>query len=60
MGGPEFDGEAEPDKIEEQNGENNLSNEDTNSNSGHEARKEEGSPSKKSKEKSLIGNQPGF
>jgi hypothetical protein len=38
-----------------------LSNEDTNSNSGAEAKKDDtSSPSKKGKEKSLIFNQAGF
>jgi hypothetical protein len=51
---PEFD--EEPEKAEEHE---NLSNEDTNSNSGPEAKREE-SPNKKAKEKSLITNQAGF
>jgi hypothetical protein len=55
--GLDFDGEADPDKNEDQHVENNISNEDTNSNSGHEAKREEGSPTKKSKEKSLNVNQ---
>lgn len=60
MEGPDFDAqEAEPEKHED-NMEPGLSNEDTNSNSGAEAKKEEGSPTKKNKEKSLLVNQAGF
>ena len=54
MEGPDFDAqEAEPEKHED-NMEPGLSNEDTNSNSGAEAKKEEGSPTKKNKEKRII------
>ena len=46
MEGPDFDTQVDTqlDKVEHEAGENNLSNEDTNSNSGAEAKKEIGSP----------------
>jgi hypothetical protein len=60
MEGPDFDNQEDPEKAYNDAMENNLSNEDTNSNSGAEAKNNEtSSPSKKGKEKSLI-NQAGF
>jgi hypothetical protein len=55
MEGPDFDNQDDAEKAYNEAMDNNLSNEDTNSNSGAEAKKEEASsPSKKGKEKSLI------
>jgi hypothetical protein len=50
--GPDFDGHEVPEK--EEHPENNISNEDTNSNSGAEAKKEEGSPAKKANKEKEI------